>query len=63
LEPYDVVIFPQKFIHNAGELKRLYIDGLWPRNVGVGFGFSYPLKGFNSEVNFNVPGTVPIGAQ
>jgi len=45
LEPYDVVIFPQKFIHNAADLKRLYIDGLWPRQVGVGFGFSYPLKG------------------
>lgn len=60
LEPYDVVIFPAKIIDTAGQFKRLYIDGLWPRNVGVGFGFSYPLKGITSDVNFNVPGTIPI---
>jgi polysaccharide export outer membrane protein len=65
LEPYDVVIFPAKIIDTAIKFKSLYVDGLWPRNVGVGFGFSYPLKGITSEVNFNVPGSVPIpsGAQ
>jgi len=57
-----VVIFPQKIINNAADLKRLYIDGLWPRQVGVGFGFSYPLRGITSDVNFNVPGTIPIGS-
>jgi hypothetical protein len=57
-----VVIFPAKIIDTAIKFKNLYIDGLWPRNVGVGFGFSYPLKGITSEVNFNVPGTIPIGS-
>jgi len=60
LEPYDVVIFPNKIIDTAVQLRKVYLDNMVPRFVGVGFGFSYPLTGLTSEVNFNVPGTIPI---
>jgi len=60
LEPYDVVIFPSKLIDTAAQLRKVYLDNMVPRFVGVGFGFSYPLKGITSDVNFNVPGTIPI---
>jgi len=60
LEPYDVVVFPKKIIDSAAQLRKVYLDNMVPRFVGVGFGFSYPLKGVAADVNFNVPGTIPI---
>jgi len=60
LEPYDVVIFPSKVIDTAAQLRKVYLDNMVPRFVGVGFGFSYPLTGLTSEVNFNVPGEIPF---
>ena len=55
LEPYDVVILPQKFIYKVNHYVRHYIDGVIPQHVYTAFGFAYPLKGISSDVNVLAP--------
>lgn len=51
LQDRDVVYVPAKKITKVNSFVSQYIDGIIPKHVAAAFGFSYPLRGVDSDVD------------